>query len=278
GSEPDEEGPRLLGRGRGRRPAQHRHVGARRQRARRGLVAEQRQRLRPGADEDDAVVGAPPGEPGLLAQEAVAGLHGVAPRVPRHGEQLIGVEIGPRPVTPEGAGGVHPVDVEGRLVVLREDADGTDSELGGGARDPDRHLPAIRDQETGYPAHGGSLPSASGARTSTGEPGQFVDRTGRSEQRTRPMQTPIANGARAARHHFRFHAPHAHLSSPFGDDWFGRHAEDFARFFGTPTFLVVQTVIVGIWIALNVTGLTHFDVYPFILLNLAFSLQAAYAA
>jgi len=92
------------------------------------------------------------------------------------------------------------------------------------------------------------------------------------------MQTPIANDARAGRHHFRFHAPHAHLSSPFGDDWFGRHAEDFARFFGTPTFLVVQTVIVGIWIALNVTGLTHFDVYPFILLNLAFSLQAAYAA
>ena len=79
-------------------------------------------------------------------------------------------------------------------------------------------------------------------------------------------------------HHFRFHLPHAHLSSPFGEGWFGEKAEGFARFFGTPTFLIAQTVIVGVWIALNVVGLTKFDVYPFILLNLAFSLQAAYAA
>lgn len=43
-------------------------------------------------------------------------------------------------------------------------------------------------------------------------------------------------------------------------------------------FLVVQTVIVAIWIGANVLGFTKFDVYPFILLNLAFSLQAAYGA
>ena len=55
-------------------------------------------------------------------------------------------------------------------------------------------------------------------------------------------------------------------------------AEAFARFFGTPVFLIGQTVVVAIWILLNVTGLTQFDIYPFILLNLAFSLQAAYAA
>jgi uncharacterized membrane protein len=41
---------------------------------------------------------------------------------------------------------------------------------------------------------------------------------------------------------------------------------------------VTQTVIVGVWIALNTAGVFHFDIYPFILLNLAFSLQAAYAA
>jgi uncharacterized membrane protein len=76
----------------------------------------------------------------------------------------------------------------------------------------------------------------------------------------------------------RFHLPHAHLWSPFGDDWFALKAEAFARFFGTPVFLVVQTVIVAIWIVVNVVGLWIFDVYPFILLNLAFSLQAAYAA
>ena len=77
---------------------------------------------------------------------------------------------------------------------------------------------------------------------------------------------------------YRFHLPHAHLSSPFGDDWFALKAEGFARFFGTPVFLVAQTVIVAIWIVLNVAGWWVFDVYPFILLNLAFSLQAAYAA
>jgi uncharacterized membrane protein len=79
-------------------------------------------------------------------------------------------------------------------------------------------------------------------------------------------------------HHLRFHAPHAHLASAFGGDAFGRKAEAFARFFGTPAFLLGQTAIVGIWIWLNVAGLTRFDVYPFILLNLAFSTQAAYAA
>jgi uncharacterized membrane protein len=69
-----------------------------------------------------------------------------------------------------------------------------------------------------------------------------------------------------------------HLGSVFGDDWFALKAEAFARFFGTPLFLVGQTVVVAVWIGLNVAGLTTFDIYPFILLNLAFSLQAAYAA
>ena len=41
---------------------------------------------------------------------------------------------------------------------------------------------------------------------------------------------------------------------------------------------MAQTIVVGFWIALNVMGVTSFDLYPFILLNLAFSLQAAYAA
>jgi uncharacterized membrane protein len=77
---------------------------------------------------------------------------------------------------------------------------------------------------------------------------------------------------------YRFHRPHLHLGAVFGDDWFAVKAETFARFFGTPVFLVVQTVVVGIWIVINIAGLTDFDVYPFILLNLAFSLQAAYAA
>ncbi|HYW92591.1 MAG TPA: DUF1003 domain-containing protein [Gammaproteobacteria bacterium] len=76
----------------------------------------------------------------------------------------------------------------------------------------------------------------------------------------------------------RFHVPNYHHTSPFGEDWFGVRAERFARFFGTPKFLIAQTVIVSLWIAANVAGVARFDVYPFILLNLMFSLQAAYAA
>jgi len=77
---------------------------------------------------------------------------------------------------------------------------------------------------------------------------------------------------------FRFHAGHSHLGSLYGDDWFALKAEAFARFFGTPVFIILQTIIVAIWVLINVVGLASFDLYPFILLNLAFSLQAAYAA
>jgi uncharacterized membrane protein len=80
------------------------------------------------------------------------------------------------------------------------------------------------------------------------------------------------------RDYLRFHLPHVNLNHVFGNDWFALKAEAFARFFGTPLFLVSQTIIVAAWISLNVIGLFHFDIYPFILLNLAFSLQAAYAA
>ena len=52
----------------------------------------------------------------------------------------------------------------------------------------------------------------------------------------------------------------------------------FRSFFRDSIFLVAQTIIVALWISLNVAGVFKFDLYPFILLNLAFSLQAAYAA
>jgi uncharacterized membrane protein len=92
------------------------------------------------------------------------------------------------------------------------------------------------------------------------------------------MPLPESSTPNDDKHHFRFHLPHVHLTSVFGNDWFALKAEAFARFFGTPVFLVAQTVIVLVWICLNVAGIWVFDVYPFILLNLAFSLQAAYAA
>jgi uncharacterized membrane protein len=59
----------------------------------------------------------------------------------------------------------------------------------------------------------------------------------------------------------------------------GRFSESIARFLGTGRYLAIQTIIVIIWIALNLFAVKlRWDPYPFILLNLAFSTQAAYAA
>jgi uncharacterized membrane protein len=60
---------------------------------------------------------------------------------------------------------------------------------------------------------------------------------------------------------------------------FGRFSESVARYFGTARFLVGQTVLVAVWIIINIFAVSlRWDPYPFILLNLAFSTQAAYAA
>ncbi len=70
----------------------------------------------------------------------------------------------------------------------------------------------------------------------------------------------------------------------YNPDQFGAIAERLARFFGTPRYLIMQTAIVIVWIAFNaIEAVSYgrhaaFDPYPFILLNLAFSTQAAYAA
>jgi uncharacterized membrane protein len=74
-------------------------------------------------------------------------------------------------------------------------------------------------------------------------------------------------------------SPEQHYHRPFGSDKFGVAAERFARAFGTPTFIIGQTCLVVVWIVINVTAAAlRWDPYPFILLNLAFSTQAAYAA
>lgn len=69
------------------------------------------------------------------------------------------------------------------------------------------------------------------------------------------------------------------LKNPFTGDSFGQFAEWIARFMGSPTFLLWMTIFVVSWITLNVLGgWRHWDPYPFILLNLAFSTQASYSA
>lgn len=73
------------------------------------------------------------------------------------------------------------------------------------------------------------------------------------------------------------------VESRFRIDWdadaLARSSERVARFLGTGRYLAIQTFIVIVWIALNVGVIAlRWDPYPFILLNLAFSTQAAYAA
>ncbi|MGH3202994.1 MAG: DUF1003 domain-containing protein [Streptosporangiaceae bacterium] len=69
------------------------------------------------------------------------------------------------------------------------------------------------------------------------------------------------------------------MGARYDADAFGRFAEAMARFLGTGRFIVGQTVLVVGWIIVNSAGaIYHWDPYPFILLNLAFSTQAAYAA
>ena len=69
------------------------------------------------------------------------------------------------------------------------------------------------------------------------------------------------------------------LGGRYDADAFGRVSEAAARFLGTGRYLVGQSLFVVVWLALNIVGgVKHWDPYPFILLNLAFSTQAAYAA
>ncbi len=68
---------------------------------------------------------------------------------------------------------------------------------------------------------------------------------------------------------------HIHAPGTFGQ----RAADRIANSMGSWPFIIIQSFFVGGWIALNLVGfINHWDAYPFILLNLLFSTQAAYAA
>ncbi|RDI53046.1 DUF1003 domain-containing protein [Nocardia mexicana] len=87
--------------------------------------------------------------------------------------------------------------------------------------------------------------------------------TERNDKPRGRLETPVEN-------RFRF---------DFDAEALARSSERVARFLGTGRYLALQTVIVIVWIVLNVFAVRlRWDPYPFILLNLAFSTQAAYAA
>lgn len=69
------------------------------------------------------------------------------------------------------------------------------------------------------------------------------------------------------------------LTPSYDGDAIGRASESIARYLGTGRYLFIQTIVVIAWIALNAAAVSlRWDPYPFILLNLLFSTQAAYAA
>lgn len=75
-------------------------------------------------------------------------------------------------------------------------------------------------------------------------------------------------------HSANWHRKHAE-SRTFGQ----RLADSVANFMGSWKFIIIQTLIVLVWMTLNIVGIfMQWDPYPFILLNLLFSTQAAYAA
>ncbi len=88
------------------------------------------------------------------------------------------------------------------------------------------------------------------------------------------MKNAVDNSEQNGEHPKNWHREHQKQLT------FGQKVADLvANGMGSWAFIIIQTVIVGVWIILNlVAWFYHWDVYPFILLNLLFSTQAAYAA
>ena len=99
---------------------------------------------------------------------------------------------------------------------------------------------------------------------------------------TRMGQGGIAAAKEMLRHRKLVAGDHSHPVNVLHHDeaTFGeRLADGIASFIGSWTFLIIQTALVASWVTMNslvITGKLHIDPYPYILLNLAFSTQAAY--
>ncbi len=149
-----EERARLVEARRPRRRGQHRHAAALREGARARLVAERLEHRGAGAHEREPGRGAAAREARLLAEEAVARVHRVAPRLARRGHDLLGVEVRGGPGAGERARLVGAARVERGGVVLGVHRHRGEPVLRGRARDADRDLAAIGDQELREaPAH-----------------------------------------------------------------------------------------------------------------------------
>ncbi len=201
-----EKGARLCEASRTARPAQHRHAAALGQRSCRHLVAEECERLGPRPDEGEAGLGAAPREARLLAQEAVARVHGVAPRLPGDRDELLAVEVRARTAPAERPRRVDVAHVETGGIVLGEHAHGRDAQAGRRPRDADRDLPPVGHQQAREAhqrrfLHQRAYPrEAAGRRCrSTGRPQRGRPRASEEESSIRPPLRRSTQGPAATR-------------------------------------------------------------------------------
>ena len=142
-----------IGRGRigrhRRARGQHGNLGRAGERAGGDLVAERPQDLGRGADESQPGLGAGLGKIGVLGKESIAGMNGIDTGLDGDPENLVDFEIGPDRLQPVADAvafiGLEPVQRE--AVLVRVDRDRADAEFGGGAKDADRDLAPVRDQQ-----------------------------------------------------------------------------------------------------------------------------------
>jgi len=96
-----------------------------------------------------------------------------------------------------------------------------------------------------------------------------------------PEKSVIDRWERARVRHLHRHAPVQNINEALAQSMtFGERASDvFASTMGSWKFIIIQSAILMLWVILNITAyIEHWDPYPFILLNLALSLEAAYSA
>ena len=131
-----------------RRPREYRYRATLRERPRPGLVPEELERRRVGADEGDAALRASPGELRVLAQKTVSGVDGVAPRALRRPEDRLLVEVGGGAPPRKRLHRVRPHRVQGPHVVLGADRHRGEPEFRRAPGNPDRDLPPVGDEDT----------------------------------------------------------------------------------------------------------------------------------
>ena len=147
GAQGFQEGPCLFQAGRPAGALDDGHAALFCQRLGLRLVAEQVERFRRRPDKDDAFLDAAPGERGILAEETIARMHGVASGRLGGRYHRLDIEIGPRAAPGDFVGGVGDADMQRLRIVGGMDRDGGEAGVARRARDADGDLAAVGDQQ-----------------------------------------------------------------------------------------------------------------------------------